>query len=293
MTKAPKSKAERENKTSKKSLEPTGIHDIDILQDASACTLDQYIAAVSAYVRENSRLAAGPKKSAQIRLSNALALAFVRDFRAHIPKGKKSTTNIGEHKISGGLRTGNVDVSETHELDGVRVAIEIKPVNLAVGRAIWNRFGDLRTFAVNIHLKFPFSVLGGILVIPTWEEVGSKAAKKAETTEEAIESEDIEEAVGALVADDGTEEEGGLSGPVAPLRKSTEHLIERAIMRLIRAGGRKTEGDAAHLLEGIAVVVYNPDDGVLHPTMPPVGSGLRWDEFIIALATAYRGRFEE
>jgi hypothetical protein len=109
--------------------------------------------------------------------------------------------------VSGALRAAKADVSEMHRLDGLRLAVELKPVNLAVGRAIWNRFGDIRTFAVNIHLKFPFAVVGGVLVVPTSEESA-----------------------------------GG--------RKSTKHLISRAVNRLVRAGGRRTEGDAPHLLEG-------------------------------------------
>ena len=134
MTKASKAK---KPKASNK-LDRIGIHEIDILRDKDECTLAEYITAVSAYVRDSSKYDSGIKKAAQIRLSNALAKAFVSDFRRQIPKPKKSRTNLGEHKLSGGLRTGNVDVSETHELDGIRVAIEIKPVNLAVGRAIWN-----------------------------------------------------------------------------------------------------------------------------------------------------------
>ena len=139
-------------------------------------------------------------------------------------------------------------------LDGLRLAVEIKPVNLAVGRAIWNRFGDIRTFAVNLHLKFPFAVVGGVLAIPTWEAAKTRGA--------------------------------------ATVRKPTIHLIQRAVSRLVRAGGRKTEGDAAHLLEGIAVVVYDPDTARLHSTLPAPGSGLRWDECIEMLATAYESRFE-
>jgi len=283
------SKGKDKKASKKKTLDPTGIHEIDILQDRTNCSLSDYIAAVSAYVRGSSSFDSGIKKSAQIRLSNALAIAFVNDFRKQVPEPKLGVTNVGEHKLSGGLRSGNVDISETHKLDGIRVAIEIKPVNLAVGRAIWNRFGDLRTFAVNLHLKFPFSVLGGVLVIPTWEETGSKAATKAEKTEEAIEEDDIEDLADGVVA--STEETSVESS--APVRRSTVHLIERAITRLIRAGGRKTEGDAAHLLEGIAVVVYDPDAGILHSDLPAVGSGLRWDEFIKALADAYKGRFED
>ena len=69
--------------------------------------------------------------------------------------------------IAGALRTARADVSEAHHLDGLRLAVEIKPVNLAVGRAIWNCFGDVRAFAVNIHLKFLFAIVGGVLAVPT------------------------------------------------------------------------------------------------------------------------------
>ncbi len=77
------------------------------------------------------------------------------------------------------------------------------------------------------------------------------------------------------------------------VRKSTVHLIERAIERLIRAGGRRSEAEADHLLEGIAVIVYDPETGALHPDIPTPGSGLRWNEFIAALVSSYRARFED
>jgi hypothetical protein len=83
----------------------------------------------------------------------------------------------GELEVAGALRTARADVSESHQLDGLRLAVEIKPVNLAVGRAIWNRFGDVRAFAVNIHLKFPFAVVAGVLVVPTWEWSASGTSK--------------------------------------------------------------------------------------------------------------------
>lgn len=244
---------------------------------------------VSTYVRQGSGLTPGSKKAAQIRLSNALARAFADEFGKHLPplKGKLVTD---EQKVAGGLRTANADVSESHHLDGLRLAVELKPINLAVGRAIWNRFGDIRTFAVNIHLKFPFAVVGGVLVIPTYEEIGTRAAERAEA----------EEAQTAENPDDlGTEPENaeGQRIPHTPLsrrgRKSTVHLIERAIERLIRAGGRKTEADAAHLLEGIAVLAYDPDTASVHPDLPKPNSGLRWEEFVAALASAYRVRFED
>jgi hypothetical protein len=70
-------------------------------------------------------------------------------------------------------------------------------------------------------------------------------------------------------------------------------LIERAIERLIRAGGRRSEAEADHLLEGIAVVVYDPDTATIHPDIPKPGSFLRWDEFVDAIVTAHKARFED
>lgn len=225
--------------------DPTGLPKVDRLAGLDSPTINDYIKGVSEYVRGRSTITDGQAKAAQIRLSAALALALVADLRKHLPD---LAAEVGERDVSGALRIVKADVSEIHRLDGLRLAIEIKPVNLAVGRAIWNRFGDIRTFAVNLHLKFPFAVVGGVLVIPTYEMSGTK-------------------------------------------RKDTTHLIQRAVDRLARAGGRETEGDAPHLLEGVGVVVYDPDKGALDPATPPPGSRLRWDEFIEDLARAYNARF--
>ena len=158
----------------------------------------------------------------------------------------------GERTVGGGLRSVKADVSEITETDGLKLAVEIKPVHLAVGRAIWNRFGDIRTFAVNVHLKFPFAVVGGVLTLPTTER--SKSGSDVDW-------------------------------------KPTTHLIERAVGRFVRAGGRRTEGDASHLIEGIAVVVFDRQTGLLEPGLPPVGSGLRWPEFIKTIHDTYEARF--
>ena len=125
-------------------------------------------------MRRSRELASGPKKAGQIRLSTMLGQALADQLRQRLPQFRHGI--VGERKVSGALRTVNADVSEIHPIDGLRLAVELKPVNLAVGRAIWNRFGDIRTFAVNLHLKFPFCVVGGVLVIPTYEETGTREA---------------------------------------------------------------------------------------------------------------------
>jgi hypothetical protein len=267
----------------RKALPPTGIDRIDRWGPGQPCAIEEYVAAVSEYVRRSRELTTGPKKAGQIRLSNMLGQALADELRGRLPQFRHGI--VGERKVSGALRSVSADVSEIHPIDGLRLAIELKPVNLAVGRAIWNRFGDIRTFAVNLHLKFPFCVVGGVLVIPTYEESGTKEAQEADAQEVAV-AEATELA--------SLEPEGQFTAPDSPVRRrDTRSLINRAVARLVRAGGRRTEADAPHLLEGIAVLVYDPDSSSIDTQLPPIGSGLRWSEFIDALVASYESRFEE
>lgn len=138
--------------------------------------------------------------------------------------------------------------------NGLTLAVEIKPVHLAVGRAIWNRFGDIRSFAVNIHLKFPFAVVGAVTTYPSKERVSS-----------------------------GSDSQW----------RSTEHLIARAVGRFRKAGARDREDQAAYLLEGTCVVVFDHETGSIHASLPPAGQGLRWDEFVDRMVEQYILRFVE
>lgn len=236
----------------KKPPEPTGLELVDALAGLERPTIEDYCTASAEYIREATKLGSKKGKAAQIRLSNALAEVTLHDLRDQ--ELELSDAVAGERDVGGGLRSVKADVSETSDIHGLTLAVEIKPVHLAVGRAIWNRFGDIRTFAVNIHLKFPFAVVGGILTLPTTER-----HKSGDDTD----------------------------------WKSTTHLVSRAVARFMRAGGRETEGDAPHLLEGIAVVAFDRETGVVEPDLPPQGSGLRWSEFIEKVAEAYDARFGE
>ncbi|MGH9102638.1 MAG: hypothetical protein ACRDYD_06610 [Acidimicrobiales bacterium] len=231
-------------------VDPTGLPLVDELPGLPSPTIEDYCQAAAEYIREASAVGAARSKAAQIRLSSSLALITVEDLKRQGVELRQAFA--GERDVGGGLRTVKADVSEMSVTDGLRLAVEIKPVHLAVGRAIWNRFGDVRTFAVNIHLKFPFAVVGGILTLPTSERTRS-----------------------------GNDNEW----------KLTTHLVSRAVGRFVRAGGRQTEGDAPHLLEGIAVVAFDREAGAIEPDLPPAGSGLRWQEFIAMIADVYQSRF--
>src|SRR5256885_1021568 len=140
----------------------SGTPRIQALLGIDSPTISQYVEAASEYYENHAALDDGAKKRAQIALSGGLARAAVRDLRIRLPHLSASAK---ETPVAGALRVAQADVSEFHRLDGLRLAIELKPVNLAVGRAIWNRFGDIRTFAVNVHLTFTFAVVGRVLAI--------------------------------------------------------------------------------------------------------------------------------
>lgn len=231
---------------------PTGLVAVDRLDKIAKPKLQDYVDAASDYVLHRPTIGDNAAKAAQIRLSNGLGRFLLTELQKRIP-GLGGVA--GETKVAGALRTMNSDVTATHPLDGLRLAIEIKPVNLAVGRAIWNRFGDIRAFAVNVHLKFPFAIVGGVLAVPTYENVKDKK-----------------------------------TGVVT--KRDVTHLIDRAVLRLNRAGGREKESDAAHLLEGVWVLVYDPDTATVRKDVPPKGHRLRYMEFMDDLVTAYEARYE-
>ena len=237
--------------SAKKAGSSSGLPLCDALASMDRPRLTDYCAAAAEYIRTASTSTASQQKIAQVQLSNSLAAITLADIRERLGLPMPLAV-AGERQVGGGLRSVQADVSEMTPTDGLTLAIEIKPVHLAIGRAIWNRFGDIRTFAVNIHLKFPFAVIGGIMTLPTEERLKS-----------------------------GDDERW----------KSTDGLIARAADRFSRAGSRRTEAEAAHLLEGIAVVAFDHQTGAIDPSIPPAGKGLRWDEFIEAIATAYEARF--
>lgn len=272
-----------------KPLKPlaSGYAALDSLAIAPTPILQDYISAVSEYVLNAKAMSDGVRKRAQIALSGGLGRSLKRELEMRVPS---MHPYAGERNVAGALRSVRADVSESHELDGLRLAIEIKPINLAVGRAIWNRFGDVRAFAVNIHLKFPFAVVGGLLAVPTWEwkAPGSPSEEGAPVSDDDdIPPEEVDE---VEVADDLAEAE---SEGVKLVKVSTRHLIERAERRFVRARLREIEADPAHLLEATALLAYDPDTRMVDPDLPTPGSGLRWDEFVDRLVDVYLLRFEQ
>lgn len=278
----------------------TGLAHVDALSVNQQPTIQDYLTAVSEYVLGVRSLSSGGPKQAQLALGGGLGRALATELTAKVPRMK---LHPGELTVAGALRPARADVSEAHPLDGLRLAVELKPVNLAVGRALWNRFGDIRAFAVNIHLKFPFAVVGGVLAIPTWEEANltKKMAAERSAAEAAFRQSftdvisDDTETAGADEDEDVSEEEEAQALQAAGdevYRKPTVDLITRLIQRLDKTRMRDTEADPPHLLEAVTVIVYDPATATLHPDLPAPKTQLRWDQFVSRMAEIYDARFD-
>lgn len=116
------------------------------------------------------------KKRYSEQISRALAQAIAAELRA---RGMKETRpgNPGDlsgsgagPRIAGGLGAKKVDVSWATPSTGLLLALSIKCINFrdsATGnyqKNVINRRGDMLLEAVSLHRRFPFAVLGGLLI---------------------------------------------------------------------------------------------------------------------------------
>jgi len=123
-------------------------------------------------------LAAGPipsdtvpqpqKKRYSEVLSGRLALEVAAGLRA---VGFRSTKPLpggpGEKAFHGGLGPKKVDVSYADEQHGLLMAVSIKSINFPpFGKNLKNRFADLCTEAITLHMRFPYSVVCALFVFP-------------------------------------------------------------------------------------------------------------------------------
>ena len=92
----------------------------------------------------------------------------------------------GEKAFQGGLGPKKVDVSYSDEQHGLLFAISIKSINSApFGKNLKNRFGDLLTEAITLHLRFPYSVVCMLFAFPIASSKDVTKARKISTFERA------------------------------------------------------------------------------------------------------------
>lgn len=101
-------------------------------------------------------------------LSSHLAVEVAEGLRAHGFAGTKPFRGgPGEKAFQGGFAPKQVDVSYSDERHGLLLAISIKTINFQpFGKNLANRFADLCTEAINLHLRFPYAVVCGLFAFP-------------------------------------------------------------------------------------------------------------------------------
>ncbi|MCK4340631.1 MAG: hypothetical protein KAY37_02765 [Phycisphaerae bacterium] len=73
----------------------------------------------------------------------------------------------GERTFQGGLGPKRVDVTYSDEQHGLLLAVSIKTINFAqFGKNLKNRFADLCTEAITLHMRFPYAVVCALFAFP-------------------------------------------------------------------------------------------------------------------------------
>lgn len=158
------------------------------------------------------------KKAYSEKLSHGLAIevadalrsygfARVKPDRLTIAKGKHKgeIKIVKEKEFQGGLGPKRVDVSFSDERHGLLLAVTIKGINFPsfpkipntkpaqvdyskpgnFSKNVKNRFGDLTTESITLHLRFPFAVVACLYVMPERSRTEKGANMKISTFERA------------------------------------------------------------------------------------------------------------
>ena len=107
------------------------------------------------------------KRYAEV-LSRHLAFEVADGLRAvGFPRVKPARGGPGERAFQGGLGPKKVDVSYADEQHGLLLAVSVKSITVApFGKNLKNRFGDLCTEAITLHMRFPYAVVCMLFAFP-------------------------------------------------------------------------------------------------------------------------------
>lgn len=108
------------------------------------------------------------KKAYSERLSHALAEEIADGLRTiGFPDVKPHRNMPGEKEFHGGLGSKKVDVSYSDERHGLIQAVSVKSICFSpFGKNLKNRFGDLCTEAITLHMRFPYATVCMLFAFP-------------------------------------------------------------------------------------------------------------------------------
>ena len=112
------------------------------------------------------------KKRYSELLSKHLAPEVAEGLRAiGLPNVRPLRGGPGEREFQGGLGPKKVDVTHADERNGLMLAVSIKSISVPpFGKNLKNRFADLCTEAITLHMRFPYSVICALFAFPIWAD---------------------------------------------------------------------------------------------------------------------------
>lgn len=108
------------------------------------------------------------KKRYSELLSAALAMEIAGGLRARGFGAVKPDASGGKEKeFQGGLAPKRVDVSFADERNGLMLAVSVKTISYPkFSKNLKNRFGDMCSEAISLHMRFPYAVISGLFAFP-------------------------------------------------------------------------------------------------------------------------------
>ncbi len=116
-------------------------------------------------------------------LSSHLAIEVAEGLRAVGFAGVRPARGApGDKAFQGGLGPKKVDVTYADEQHGLLFAVSIKTINFApFGKNLKNRFADLCTEAITLHMRFPYSVICAMFAFPAGADEDITAGRAIST----------------------------------------------------------------------------------------------------------------
>lgn len=127
------------------------------------------------------------KKRYSELLSRHLAIEVAEGLRSQgFPGVRPARGGPGERAFQGGLGPKKVDVSYSDEQHGLILALSIKTISFApFGKNLKNRFFDVLSEAVTLHLRFPYSVVCALFAFPSASALDTSAGRVIPTFQRA------------------------------------------------------------------------------------------------------------
>ena len=127
------------------------------------------------------------KKRYSENLSRHLATELAEGLRQiGFDDTRPSRDGTGEKAFQGGLGSKKVDVSYSDERHGLLFAISVKTICFPeFGKNLKNRFGDMCTEAITLHMRFPYSVVTGLFAFPVDADRDDSGSRKISTFKRA------------------------------------------------------------------------------------------------------------